>query len=225
MRIHQVAPDLFRLALMPPDHTNVYLAGGVLIDAGTRFGVKRILSALASHGLSAHALTHAHFDHTGGSSGICDALRLPLWCGAGDEEAVSSGNLSLILPKPDGLLGKLQRAMDLPGLPVARVLREGDEVGGFMVLESPGHTPGHLAYWRESDGVLILGDVLFHRNPLSLRPGLSEPFPWATTDPEANRASARRLAALNPSVICFGHGAHLTDGTQFCEFVATLPDP
>ncbi len=43
---------------------------------------------------------------------------------------------------------------------VDRALAEGDEVAGFRVLDTPGHSPGHVAYWRESDGVLICGDVM-----------------------------------------------------------------
>jgi glyoxylase-like metal-dependent hydrolase (beta-lactamase superfamily II) len=223
MQIHKVAPDLLRLSLLKPDHTNVYLARNVLIDAGGRFDAKRILEALKGYPVSAHALTHAHFDHTGGSREICQALGIPIWCGSGDKEAVESGDWSLVVPRPNGLLGKIHRALGQPAGPVARVLREGDDVGGFAVLETPGHTPGHLAYWREADSILILGDVAFNRNPLTLRPGLTEPFSWATTDPAQNRGSARKLAALNPQVVCFGHGAHLVDGDRFCRFVEALP--
>jgi hypothetical protein len=43
---------------------------------------------------------------------------------------------------------------------VSRTLREGDPVGGFEVLEVPGHSPGALAFWRERDRVLVCGDVL-----------------------------------------------------------------
>ena len=222
MKVHQVAPGLLRIALMPPDHTNVYLTGDVLIDAGVRFDAKRIISTLRHHPVSAHALTHAHFDHYGGSRQICGILGLPMWCGEGDAEAVASGDMSLILPKPDGFLGKLHRATAQPGVPVGRVLKDGDTVGDFTVVETPGHTPGHLAFWREADGVLILGDVAFNRNPLTLRSGLTEPFQWATWDPALNRDSARKLASLSPSIVCFGHGAHLTDGARFSEFVETL---
>jgi glyoxylase-like metal-dependent hydrolase (beta-lactamase superfamily II) len=107
---------------------------------------------------------------------------------------------------------------------VTRVLTDGDEVGDLTVIETPGHTPGHLAFWRERDRVLILGDVLFHRNPVTYRAGLTEPFRFATFDPSANRESARRLAALEPRVVCFGHGAPLTDVARFQDFVADLPD-
>jgi len=86
--------------------------------------------------------------------------------------------------------------------------------------------PGHLAFWRERDRVLILGDVLFHRNPMTLKKGLAEPFAFATFDAPMNRASARRLAALQPAVVCFGHGAPLRDSRRFAEFVSDLrPSP
>ncbi|MGD2123494.1 MAG: MBL fold metallo-hydrolase [Gemmatimonadota bacterium] len=225
MKIHEVAPGVFRLALMSPDHTNVYLAGDVLIDAGGRFDAKRILKALEGRQVAAHVLTHAHFDHFGGSRAICQGLDLALWCGAGDREAVETGNLSQILPRSKGILARIHQTLGGSGHPVARGLREGDEVGEFMVVETPGHTPGHLAFWREADRVLILGDVLFNRNPLSLRKGLQEPFSWATVSPEQNRDSARKLAALEPSVICFGHGAHSNDVEGFQRFVERLSNP
>ena len=49
-----------------------------------------------------------------------------------------------------------------PGHPVARRLREGDEVARLRVLDAPGHSPGHIALWRESDRTLISGDVFFN---------------------------------------------------------------
>ena len=42
-----------------------------------------------------------------------------------------------------------------PGHPVDRKLNEGDEVAGFKVIDVPGHSAGHVAFWRESDGVLV----------------------------------------------------------------------
>ena len=63
--------------------------------------------------------------------------------------------------QPDHRLNRLAvRYWAGPGHPFDRRLREGDEVAGFTVLETPGHAPGHVAFWREADRVLILGDVL-----------------------------------------------------------------
>ena len=73
-------------------------------------------------------------------------------------------------------------------------------MAGFTVLETPGHSRGHVAYWRESDRVLILGDVLNSMNVLTGVRGLHEPPAIFTPDPPRNRDSARRLAALEPAL-------------------------
>jgi hydroxyacylglutathione hydrolase len=110
-----------------------------------------------------------------------------------------------------------------PARHVDRHLREGDEVAGFEVLNVPGHSPGHVAYWRESDRVLILGDVLNNMDVVTARPGLNDPKPFFTHNPSQNRDSARRLAQLEPKLVLFGHGAPLTDTRKFVDFVNGLP--
>jgi hydroxyacylglutathione hydrolase len=106
---------------------------------------------------------------------------------------------------------------------VERRLHEGDEIAGFTVLDVPGHSPGHLAYWREGDRTLICGDVLFNLSLPTLRPGLREPYASFTPDPARNRESARRLAELPPDLILFGHGPPLRDRDRFVRFVEGLP--
>jgi glyoxylase-like metal-dependent hydrolase (beta-lactamase superfamily II) len=220
--MQEVVPGLWRLPLERLDRINVYVLGDVLVDSGMRWAAGKLLRALEGHTIIGHAVTHAHFDHQGGSHAICERLGIPLWCGDGDRAALESGDLTRVLPSGRPLLAFLSRAVGGPAHPVERALREGDEVGGFTVIETPGHTPGHLAFWRESDGALVLGDVLFHRNPVTLRLALQEPFRFATFDPSQNRQSARKLADLKPSVICFGHGPPLLDGQLFAEFVSSL---
>lgn len=215
----EVAPELHRLTFLPYDLGNVYLLGDVLVDAGFAISAGRILRALQGHRVTAHALTHGHFDHQGGSRAVCESLDLPLWCGEGDRVAVESGDATLLYPDSDRFIARLARRVAGPACPVARVLRDSDVVGGFTVVETPGHSPGHLAYWRESDRVLVLGDVLFHRNPITTRKGLAEPYRWLVFDHERNRESLRRLADLEPELICFGHGAPLGDAEVFQAFV------
>ena len=96
-------------------------------------------------------------------------------------------------------------------------------MAGFTVLETPGHTPGHVSLWRERDRVLIAGDVLANMNLMTGVPGLHEPLAFATPDPARNRASARRLAELRPALACFGHGPPLRDPDKLAKFVAGLP--
>lgn len=226
LRFVDVAPDVERLSLARRDGMNVYLLGDVLVDAGGRGTAGKLLRALDGRALRAHALTHAHFDHQGSSHAICATLGLPLWCGAGDREAIETGKLSRLMPRPRSLGARLEDLLAGPAHPVARVLREGDELGaGFVVLETPGHTPGSLSFWRPTDRVLVLGDVSMHRHPLTQRHGLQEPVAVGTLDRERNRQSLRRLATLEPAVVCFGHGEPLRDAPAFRRFVEALPAP
>ncbi len=221
--MRQLADGLYQLSGFPPNAINVYLAGDVLIDAATKMARRRIERQLAGRELAAHALTHAHPDHQGSSHAICERRRIPLWCGEGDVEVVQNPD-ALSSPKAPAWLHAVEmRLWTGPAHTVDRVLREGDAVAGFTVLQTPGHSPGHLSYWRESDRTLILGDVFFNINPLTGRAALHEPPPMFTPDPTANRASARRMAALRPNLVCFGHGPPLRDPDALQAFVETLP--
>src|SRR5439155_1026093 len=127
-RMKPRAEDVFQLSGWPPDAINVYLIGDVLIDAGSRHAAGRILRQVRGREVSALALTHAHPDHQGAAHAVCSALGLPLWCGEGDAGAVEDPSL---IPKrqPDHLANRLSyRLFAGPGHPVARRLREGDEV-------------------------------------------------------------------------------------------------
>jgi glyoxylase-like metal-dependent hydrolase (beta-lactamase superfamily II) len=131
---------------------------------------------------------------------------------------------NVIARNAPGIVRRLQERFWVgPPHPVARALSEGDEVAGFTVIETPGHTPGHVSLWRERDRVLIAGDVLANMNLMTAVPGLHEPLAFATPDPARNRASARRLAELRPALACFGHGPPLRDPDKLAKFVAGLP--
>jgi hydroxyacylglutathione hydrolase len=219
----ELAEDVYLLRGMPPNAINVYLVGEVLIDAATKQGEKRIMRQLDGRKVTAHALTHAHPDHQGASHAVCERLGIPLWCGQGDIPAMETPG-GIKNSQGPGWLNRFQdRFWTGPPHPVARALAEGDEVAGFTVLETPGHSRGHVAYWRESDRVLILGDVLNGMNVLTGVRGLHEPPKIFTPDPPRNRESARRLAALEPALVCFGHGPPLRDPKELTDFAARLP--
>lgn len=224
MSFREVAPGIERLSVMPFASVNVYLLGDVLVDAGMRGSARKILRALEGRDVRAHVLTHAHPDHQGASHRVCSERGVPLWCGAGDREAAETADMSSQYPASGRWMDWFgSRFWAGPGHPVDRALREGDRVGEFEVLEVPGHTPGHIALWRRRDGALVLGDVALSMNPFLLIPGLREPPRAFTTDVARNRESARKLARLEPELICFGHGRPLPDGARFREFVAGLP--
>jgi glyoxylase-like metal-dependent hydrolase (beta-lactamase superfamily II) len=189
-----VADDVYLLRGFPSDAINVYLVGDVLIDAGTVLAAKRILRQIETREVNAHALTHAHPDHFGSSHRICETREIPLWAPANDAKDVETGDVTpgskfaSLLPSP-------------PAHPVARRLTEGDEVAGFTVLDTPGHSPGHISFWRESDRTLICGDVFWN-----VANRLTKPADPVTVDPRQNRESMERLRSLSPSLTLFGHG-------------------
>jgi hydroxyacylglutathione hydrolase len=220
--MREVAPGVHMLGGFPPNGINVYLAGDVLIDAATRLSTRRILRQLDGRTVTAHALTHAHPDHQGASHAVCTRLGIPYWVGAADAAAAESGEIGPTQPSHP-LNRVIDAAWSGPGHPVARELHEGDEVAGFQVLEVPGHSPGHVAYWREADRVLIAGDVMNGMNVLTSRKGLREPPAQFTPDPARNRDSIRRLAELEPSVVLFGHGPPWHDPAGLRRFAEALP--
>ena len=220
--MEQIAPDLQLLPGRPKHAINVYLMGGVLIDAATRYARGRIVRSLAGTVPDAHALTHAHADHQGASAALCTEMGIELWCSDEDAASVESGDISD--RAPSNLITRWQlRHWAGPGHPVARRLREGDEVGGFTVLETPGHCPGQIAFWRESDRTLVAGDVLRGSHLVTGRPGLHEPPVMFTLDPAQNRTAIRRIAALDPAVVCFGHGPPWRDPHALRAFADALP--
>lgn len=220
----RLADGLYLLPGLPPFAINVYLMGGVIVDAGTRLAARRILRQVRGHRVSALTLTHAHPDHQGSCHAVCEALGVPLWCGAADAEAVEDPALMIRRLPSNWLTRSIGPLMAGPAHPIARRLREGDEVGGFTALETPGHCAGHVSYWRAADRVLVLGDVLANHSPLAgfRGLGLGEPPTCFSPDPAENRRSARRMAALEPALVCFGHGPPLYGTSRLVEFVERL---
>ena len=222
----QLADDLFVLEGFPPYAINVYLLGDVLIDAATRFAARRILRRLRGRTVSLHALTHAHPDHQGASHAICE--RWEFRSGAEKRDAVAmerrgrdhgadAAALALGLGRP---------AVDGPPHPVSRRLREGDQVGSLhgdrdawahggphLVLARgrPGSDHGRCALQREH--LERLGDASASRNGSSRSTRLR------------TAGSARRFIALEPKLVCFGHGPPLCEHRAFVDYVKRLPDP
>ncbi len=201
--MRRLAEDAWQIALFRRSAVNAYLLGDVLVDAGTPGMGQRLPGLLAGHAVRAHAITHAHPDHVGGSRAVCEALGVPFWAPAGEAPAVEAGRA---VPSRRWI-----PPARLPSVPVARRLHEGDEVGGFRVVDAPGHSPGHVALWREAERLLVCGDAFFNLRSLRLEPGLREPPALLTLDPERNRRSMRRLAALEPRLAVFGHGPPVRD--------------
>jgi hydroxyacylglutathione hydrolase len=218
----ELAPGVYMLSGFPPNAINVYVIDGVLIDAATRYAGGRILRQLKGREITAHALTHAHPDHQGASHRVCTELEIPFWVGALDVPPAETPEL-IRERQPDKPIAQFfGRTMTGPGHPVDRPLGEGDRVGSFEVLDVPGHSAGHVAFWRESDRVLVAGDVFNTAHPLTGIPGLRLPLDMFTPDPAENRRSAKRVGELEPELLLVGHGAPLRDPKKLAEFCAAL---
>ncbi|ADB54010.1 MBL fold metallo-hydrolase [Conexibacter woesei] len=217
-----IAEGLHLLRGTPRHAVNVYVADGHVVDAGTRWAARRILRQVADLELAGHLVTHAHADHQGASAALARTRGIPVLAGHRDADAIESGQLRDRAPVNP--VTRLQlRTWAGGATPVSRRLREGDRVGSFTVLETPGHSPGLISLWRESDRTLLAADVLFGQHPLTGRPGLHEPPAMFTLDPALNRTQIRRLSELRPAVVCFGHGPPSRDPDALARLAASLP--
>jgi len=206
--VRQIAPDVFHIPLAPRNGINAYLVGDVLVDTGIRQSAGALRRIAEEREVKAIALTHAHGDHAGSAKKLKDELGLPVWVGAKDRDATQEGKAVKKDPFNAPGISTIAGLMgDFPAVQVDRTLAEGDELSaGFTVLDTPGHSPGHVSFWRESDRVLLCGDVWFNLDFRTFRPKLGPPFKIVTVDVEQNKRSQQRLLDLRPDVVCFGHG-------------------
>jgi glyoxylase-like metal-dependent hydrolase (beta-lactamase superfamily II) len=222
MSIERVADGVRVLRLRPPSRaqrlTNVYLLddgdGVTLFESGSVTQVAAI--AKAAPRIEKVVLSHAHADHRGGASKLgapvlCHPDERPDVEGDGGEHYYDWSKVGNPLIRRLG--PRTLERMDGGPVPVDGTLSEGDEVAGFTVLHLPGHAPGLIGLWRESDRVAIVSDAVFVCDPFTVtaRPGAAR-MPPAPVRPDdaAARASIRRIAALDPAVVWLGHFGPLT---------------
>lgn len=218
-----IAKDVYQIPLFPRNAINCYLIEDVLIDAGIRSSAIKILKAIKNKSVTKHALTHAHADHQGSSKIICETLNIPLLCSEPEKEFAENGNVITEYPNPNHIISKFQKNFWAgKGHTVSQTLKEGDQIGGFIVIETPGHSSGHLSFFREKDGLLIVGDVMTNMNLLTTKVGLHEPPNLFTTNQETNKQSIQKLASLKPKILCFGHGPVLLNNGEFEMFAKSI---
>lgn len=218
-----LAPEVWRLKQFPAPSVNVYLAGDVLIDAGTRWDRGRIFAELEGREISLVALTHVHPDHQGVAKDVCEARGVPLACHADDVDAMEGRRPVQEAARDNPFNRLIARLWEGPPHEVGRVLNEGDEVAGFRVVHAPGHARGEVVYFRDSDRLAICGDVVRNMSYATGLPGIKQPPDTFTYDPEENRRSIRKLADLNPTLLLPGHGPAITDMAAFQRFADELP--
>lgn len=219
----EIAANVFQLQLFPRNSINCYVVDDVLIDAGIRSSAGKILQAIRNKSINTHVLTHAHADHQGSSNAVCSALNIPLWTSEKEKANAESGRVIDDYPDATHVVAKFQqRYWAGKGMQVTKTLKEGDRVGSFTVIETPGHSNGHLSFFREKDRLLIAGDALVNMNLLTTIPGLSLPPSLFTTSKEIAIQSVHKIHALRPRIICFGHGPVLYNQGQVEKLVEQL---
>ncbi|MBI3235952.1 MAG: MBL fold metallo-hydrolase [Bacteroidetes bacterium] len=221
--MNKVAKDVYQIPLMPRSGINCYVIDDILIDSGIRSSGNKILKAIKNIAITKHVLTHAHADHQGSSDFLCNTLNIPLWTSELEKENAESGNVIDEYPNNNGFIARFQQKYWAgKGHKVAQVLKEGDEVGSFTVIDTPGHSKGHISFFRVSDRVMIVGDVLINMNLVTTIVGLNQPPNLFTTDKKKNRASIKKIAALKPKILCFGHGPVLFDVEELERFICKI---
>jgi glyoxylase-like metal-dependent hydrolase (beta-lactamase superfamily II) len=218
--MHEVIPDVYTFDTLRMGR--VYCLrdrdGLTLIDSGLKADGGRILAELARTGASPGRVrrilvTHAHRDHVGGLQQVQAGTGAPVWISAIDRP-VAEGREPGAMAPDDAPMTRLDRLMPRPAnwmdpSPVARELADGEVLpevaGGLQVVATPGHTLGHLAYWHPTRRIAFVGDTIMH-----LVGRLWLPVGAFTVNMAENIRSIQKLAALEPQVICFGHGVPIT---------------
>ncbi|MFJ9497411.1 MBL fold metallo-hydrolase [Brevibacillus centrosporus] len=231
-----VTPDLYCLCIQV---VNVCFIGQVdepngwfLVDTGMPKSADEIRKAAeqrfgANHPPQAILLTHGHFDHVGAVVELSTHWNVPVYAHE-KEFPYLTGEQNY--PEADftvegGLVAKLSSLFPNEAITVGKPLKKLPDDGsipglaGWRWLHTPGHSPGHVSFFREKDRALIAGDAFIAVRQDSLfqvltqLPEISGPPRYFTTDWVAARDSVRRLADLQPSVAITGHGPPLSGET------------
>ena len=132
--------------------SNCYLIGDMLVDTGTGFNEEYLISQIERQGVNRKDIslvvnTHCHFDHIGGNYLFDDAE-----IAVHEMDAISMKNKDDLGTSINAFENEANSRVDIE-------LKDGDEIRGFKVIHTPGHTSGGICLW---DGVnLISGDTVF----------------------------------------------------------------
>jgi glyoxylase-like metal-dependent hydrolase (beta-lactamase superfamily II) len=194
---------------------NVFLVeddGGVMLfDGGIREMAPLVAAAGARlGGIKRVILGHADADHRG----AVPALGAPVYCHPAEQEAAASTSPyrsywdpSKLGPHGRAVLWKrLLPSWDGGPVDVAGTVQEGDEIAGFRVIEVPGHAPGQIGLFRDSDRLALVSDCFYVLDAQTGIKGRARvPHSAFNADTDRARESIRKLAALDPAEVWPGH--------------------
>jgi glyoxylase-like metal-dependent hydrolase (beta-lactamase superfamily II) len=221
----EVAEDVFLLRTMIVN-AFVLRAGSswVLVDTGLAGYASSIRNAargvIGSTPPASIVLTHGHFDHTGSLMSLLDEWPTPVYAHRLERPYLTGRSP---YPPPDPLVGRgalalLSRLYPRDPIDISthlEALPEGGTMPGlpdWQWIHTPGHTAGHVSFFRERDRTLIAGDAICTTRQESLlavatqRRELHGPPAYFTQDWQSAAQSVQRLAALNPEVLASSHG-------------------
>lgn len=224
----EVLPDLYQYTIQIVNilfygtpNTNEF----VLVDAGMPKSAKEIISIAEDRfGTNcrpkAIILTHGHFDHIGAIIELVEHWNVPVYAHS-LELPFLTGKKNYPEPDPSvegGMIAKLSplfpnEPIDL-GNHVQALPSDGSipHMPGFRWVHTPGHTPGHVSFFRDEDRALIVGDAFITVKQDSLykvliqEKELNGPPRYLTTDWQAAWDSVKKLEGLHPSIAITGHG-------------------
>ncbi|QAS83246.1 MBL fold metallo-hydrolase (plasmid) [Rhizobium acidisoli] len=199
--------------------------GWVLIDTGLPTSKNTIVkTAQARFGQgtrpAAIIMTHGHFDHSGSLEALARHWKVPVYAHP-LEFPYLDGRASY--PPADALVGGGAMALLTPLFPRSPVdvrqwlkMLPPDQsvpaMPGWKWLHTPGHSPGHISLFRESDRTMIAGDAIVTTGQESIyevmtqKPEMHGPPRYLTPDWEDAERSVAMLANLEPELVITGHG-------------------
>lgn len=203
--------------------------GWTLIDAGMPRSAKTIITEVESR-FGRHSrpnailLTHGHFDHVGAIIDLVKHWDVPVYAHEAELPYLMGAKS---YPNPDftvegGLVAKMSPYF--PNDPInlgqhVHILPQDGSVPtlpDWQWVHTPGHTPGHVSFFREDDQALIVGDAFVTVKQESLyrvifqEQEISGPPRYLTTDWNAAWKSVVKLKELKPSIAVTGHGIPMT---------------
>ena len=240
MRGAEIIPGLFHLDgiggvnayLWLPQPGQAAPGEAILFDCGWPWSGRALAASLAELGcgpgdLRAIAITHGDFDHAGPLAALIAESHVEIIAHEHEAPRLASGRWRTLPGNGMSLdpmilaAGPAYRLWPPRPVQVTRPIQDGAEIGGgWIAVHTPGHTPGHTAFFHPATKVLIAGDALGSER----RGHLRLPKRIYAEDWEAALRSVRKLADLQPEVICFGHGRERHQASSLLQALAgSLP--